>query len=279
MAMQADKLRQALESIRGVRIPELPSEIIELEAEIKSKFCNTYSIAKIIERNTTLSGEVIRLANSPMMKLREPAKTIRDALNVVGLDNIYNLVVAAAYERIFGTEGLYRDIMTHSVDVGFVMAHMSEWVQDISRDQAYMVGLFHNVGALMYATKNAKLYNKLFVASMSFPWKIIPKEEELMGSNHCFVGILVAKKWLLPVEAINAIMLHHTHKLSDIPDDKVRALVAMIQVANAIVAEVSLGAYRGQEMKDYEKQAMRELMIDYDVIRELRNRLLTDRNE
>lgn len=276
--MRQDKLRQALESIRGIRIPELPSEIIELENELNRKLCNSFTIAQIIERNATLSGEVIRLANSPMMRLQEPANTIRDAINVLGLDNIYNLVVSAAYQRIFGSDRLYQDIMTHSVDVGFVMAYMSEWVHDVSRDQAYMVGLFHNIGALMYANKNPEVYGKLFINSMSFPLRVIEKEEKLMGSNHCLVGILVAKKWALPVDVINTIMLHHTQDLSKIQNDRVRGYVAMIKVANAIVAEVSLGAYRGQEMKDDEKAGMEELMIDYEIIKELRNRLLTDQH-
>ncbi|WP_321276290.1 HDOD domain-containing protein [Thiomicrorhabdus indica] len=274
--MKEDKLRRAFESIKGIRIPELPGEIIELEHELSRKLCNSYTVAQIIERNATLSGEVIRLANSPMMRLREPAGTIRDAINVIGLDNIYNLVVSAAYQRIFGSDRLYKDILTHSVDVGFVMAYLSEWVQGVSRDEAYMVGLFHNIGSLMYANKNPEVYSKLFINSMSFPVRIIEKEEEIMGANHCMVGILVAKKWSLPMDVLNTIMLHHTPKVSVIQDDRVRALVAMIKVANAVVAEVSLGAYRGQEMKDYEKDGMNELMIDYDVIKELRNRLMTD---
>ncbi|WP_130537594.1 HDOD domain-containing protein [Thiomicrorhabdus indica] len=274
--MKEDKLRRAFESIKGIRIPELPGEIIELEHELSRKLCNSFTVAQIIERNATLSGEVIRLANSPMMRLREPAGTIRDAINVIGLDNIYNLVVSAAYQRIFGSDRLYKDILTHSVDVGFVMAYLSEWVQGVSRDEAYMVGLFHNIGSLMYANKNPEVYSKLFINSMSFPVRIIEKEEEIMGANHCMVGILVAKKWSLPMDVLNTIMLHHTPKVSVIQDDRVRALVAMIKVANAVVAEVSLGAYRGQEMKDYEKDGMNELMIDYDVIKELRNRLMTD---
>lgn len=274
--MIEDRLKQALNSIRGIRIPELPGEIIELERELKRKLCNTSNVADIIERNATLSGEVIRLANSPMMRLKEPAKTIRDAINVIGLDNMYNLVVSAAYQRIFGSDPLYKDIMTHSVDVAFVMAFLSEHVQGVSRDEAYMVGLFHNIGAMMFANKNAQLYSKLFINSMSFPIRIMEKEQQIMGSTHTMVGVLVAKKWLLPMDVINAIMLHHIPKVETIANDKVRGLVAMIKIANAVVAEVSLGAYRGQEMKEYEKDGMHELMLDYDVINELRNRLMTD---
>jgi len=276
--MQQDDLKRALESIRGIRIPELPTEIIELEKELNSKLCNTFTVAQIIERNITLSGEVIRLANSPMMRLREPANTIRDAINVIGLNNMYNLVVAAAYKRIFGNSELYRDIMNHSVDVAILMAYLSEYVEGMSRDYAYMVGLFHNVGALMYAKKNPELYTKLFIASMSFPLRVIKKENELMGGDHSYVGVLVAKKWGLGVEVINTIMLHHVDEVRKIKNDRVRALVAMLKVCNAVVAETSLGAYRGDEMKRYEKDGIHELMIDYDVIKDIRNRLLVDNN-
>ncbi len=270
-----EKLREALKAIQGHKIPELPQEVLALEKEIKSKFCSLATVAQIIEMNTTLSGEVMKIVNSPVIKLKEPVTSIRDAVNVMGLDNIYNLVVAAALKNLFGEGGLFKDIMDHSVDVAFCMADISEWVEGVNRDEAYMLGLFHNAGALLMASKDKAKYEPLFRASMSLPVTAIQKENAAFGFNHTMVGVLIAQKWHLPVEMLNAIMLHHNEKCERIKDAKVRAMVAMIKVANAIVSEISLGAYRGGEMSAYEKDGIDELMIPSAVISEIRSALMS----
>ncbi|MBD3775678.1 MAG: HDOD domain-containing protein [Thiotrichales bacterium] len=270
-----DKLRKAMEAIRGIKIPELPEEVLLLEKEVKSKFANIITVAEIIEKNTTLSGELMRLVNSRVMNLKVPCSSIRDAVNVLGLDNIYHLVVASAIKNLFSQKGLFKDIMDHSVDVAFCMADISEWVAEVTRDEAYMLGLFHNAGALLLASKNEERYAPLFSNSMSLPTSIIAKEEKEYDTNHAMVGVLVAKKWHLPVDMINAIMLHHNEACGRISNDRVRAMVAMIKIANAIVSEISLGAYRGDEMRRYEKDGVQELLIPSEAIKEIRTALMS----
>ena len=262
-------------AIQGVKIPELPDEILELEREITSKFSNVANVSDIIEKNTTLSGELLKIVNSPIMKLRQPCTSIREAVGTLGLDNVYNLVVASALKNIFGQKGLLKDIMDHSVDVAFCMADISDWVEGISREEAYMFGLFHNSGALLLASKDEKRYAAIFSNSMSRPVSILAIEDKYFGSNHAMIGVLMGKKWKLPVEMIHATMLHHTPSCEKIINDKVRAMVAMVKVANSIIAEISLGAYRGDEMKAYERDGIEELAIPYEVVSEIRTAVMS----
>lgn len=266
-----EKLKRAMVAIQGVQIPELPEEILELEREITSKFANISNVADIIEKNTTLSGELLKVVKMPAMNVPQPCNSIRDAVASLGLDKVYNLVVATALKNVFGQKGLIKDIMDHSVDIAFCMADIAEWVDGVSRDEAYMFGLFHNGGALLLASKNEKRYATLFSNSMSRPVSILAAEERAFFSNHAMIGVLLAKRWKLPLDMIQAIMLHHTPECSKIKNDKVRALVAMVKVANSIVAEISLGAYRGDEMVAYEEDGLEELMIPYEVVAEIRN--------
>ncbi len=275
--MVQNKLRNAMEAIRGVKLPELPSEVLLLQEELKSRFANVNTVASIIEKNTVMAGDVLKAINSPVMnmKLPEPVRSISEAVTLLGLENIYNLVVAAALKNLFGENELYKDVMDFSVDVAFCMADISDWVDDVTRDEAYMLGLFHNVGALVLVSKDPEGYGKIYANSLSMPESVIKTEEKKYGSDHATIGVLVAKKWHLPVDFMNAIMLHHTHDCSTIQNDRVRALVAMIKLANAIVAEISLGAYVSSEMRDFEKRSREELMIDPDVISEIRTSLMS----
>ncbi|BBP43005.1 HDOD domain-containing protein [Thiosulfativibrio zosterae] len=276
--MLQQKLQEAMQAIYGHKIPEIPEEILRLEKELQSKFPNIIQIANIIEQNATLSGEVIKIINSPIMKLKlnSPIKSIRDAVKVLGLDNIYNLVVASALKKLFSDKGLHKDIMDHSVDVAFCMAELSEFVHGITRDEAYMLGLFHNVGALMLAGINPKAFGPLFTSSLSLPKTILQKEASLFRTDHAMVGVLITKKWHLPSTMIHAIMLHHNESCERIKNDEVRAMVGMLKVANAVVSEISLGAYSGVEMKEYQQDGIKELMLQQEDLKMVRTALMTN---
>ena len=270
-----ESLRNALAAIDGIQIPDLPEEIIQLESEIKSPFANTVKITEIISQNTTLSGQVMRVINSPVMRLKDPIKSIRDAVNVMGLDNIYNLVVCSALMNLFGSKDLHKDIMKHSVGVAFCMADISDRVEGISRDEAYMLGLFHNVGALMLASKSAEEYEPLYHNSLSMPLSINEKEEASFSSNHAMIGVLVCKKWHLDSDMLSAIMLHHNQSCAAISSERVRTLVAMIKAANGFVSEIYLGAFKSTEMKDYEHDGMEALNLPEEAWTEIRSALMS----
>jgi HD-like signal output (HDOD) protein len=241
---------------------------------LKSRLVNSYDVAAIIDKDTTLSGEVLTLINSPVTKIQVEVRSIREAVEILGLDNIRNLLISAVLKRLFGNDTLYQDIMEHSVDVAFCMADLSEWVQGVERDEAYMLGLFHNGGALMLATKDPQGYLKLFSQSHSLPLDVIAKEQAKYGTDHATVGVLLGKRWHLPLDMLSAILLHHVPECASIQNPKVRAYVALIKVANAIVSEISFGGYRGDQMKAYEKDGQKELMISDAIIREIRLALM-----
>jgi len=268
------KLRNAMEAIHGLKTPEIPEEVLQLEGLLKGKFPNMLEVASIIEKNTTLSGETLKIVNSPVMKLKVPVQSIREAVSKLGLNNIYNLVVVSALKNIFNKSGLVNDIMNHSVDVAFCMAEIADYVHGMSRDEAYMLGLFHNSGALMLAEKDPSGYGSMYSNALSNPISIIQKEEATYRTNHAMVGVLVTQKWKLPVPMINAVLLHHNNRCASIQNEEVRMMVAMLKLANAIVSEISLGAYCGGEARHYEQDGAHELMISDQTLKEIRTSLM-----
>ena len=261
--------------MQGVEIPEMPEEVMLLQRELSSKFANSGAVAGIIEKNATISGEVMRMANSPSSKLPQPVTSIRQAVDVLGMNRLYNLVVAAALNNCFSGKKLLKDILDNSVDVAFCMTDLADWVDGVSRDEAYMLGLFHNVGALLLASKDEKKYEAFYLRSMSMPNTVLSEENSAYGSNHTMTGVLVAKKWLLPNEMIQAIMLHHNNACEKISNPKIRAMVAMLKIANVLVSEISMNAFLSEETRNYMNDGVQELLIPDEVISEIRTALLS----
>jgi len=82
------RLRAAMAAIKGVKIPDLPKEVFELQQALQCKLPNNQDIANIISANTKLSGEVLRIVNSPIMKLKRQVNSIREAVDSLGYANL-----------------------------------------------------------------------------------------------------------------------------------------------------------------------------------------------
>jgi len=268
-----DQLRAAMGAIKGIKIPDLPKEVLELDQALASKFPNNQDITDIIKSNTKLSGEVLRIVNSPAMKVKSEVKTIRDAVENLGHKNLKNLVLASAMKNIFNKREV-NEIIEHSKDVAFCCAELSDHVHGVSRDQAYLAGLFHNAGGLLLATKDPEHYVKMFSQLNTRPVSAMEKEHKAYGANHTYIGVLMGQKWRLGVDVLNAIVAHHA-PIEGIKSDSARTLVAMIKIANVVVNEISYGSFMTQEAKDYLKEGREELMLDYDDIDDVRKALAT----
>lgn len=264
------KLRRAFVAIAGVKIPDMPEEIIELDKEMNARYPNTVNMTQIIGKNTVLAGEVLKIANSPAMRPKQHIASIAQAVSVLGTQNLKNMVVAAALRQIWGCAKTMREIIEHSADVAYCAAELANLVQGVTPDEAYVCALFHNGGAILLANKVPDAYSELFFQSHSLPFTSIQKEEALCNTNHTVVGLLMAKKWQLSEAMTQAIYYHHIDKCSRIADEKVRLLVGLLKVANGIVAETSLGAYIGAEMTQYYEDGLDTLMLGPHQVKEVR---------
>ncbi|MBD3767175.1 MAG: HDOD domain-containing protein [Gammaproteobacteria bacterium] len=269
------KLRRAFQVIQGVKIPDLPEEVIALNNEVSSRYPNTQNMVAIISKNALLAASVLRIANSPAMRPKQVIKTIPQAVAILGTVNLKNMVLASALKQAFGGNGTIREIMDNSVDVAFCMAELANGVHGVSPDEAYLCGLFHNCGAFLLSCKDAKTYSEVFFQSLSLPVTSIEKEEALFNTNHAVVGLLMAKKWSLSPEITEAIYDHHMVRCDLIANEKVRLLVALIKTANGIVSETSMGSYIGVEMTEQFNDGIDTLMLDDKDIKGVRMALQT----
>lgn len=269
------KLRRAFQAIQGVSVPDLPEEVLALNQEVSSRYPNMQHMVAIISKNAILAADVLRIANSPVMRPKQVIKTIPQAVAILGTVNLKNMVLASALKQAFGGNTTIRDIMDNSADVAFCMAELANSVEGVSPDEAYLCGLFHNCGAFLLSCKDAKAYGDIFFQSLSLPQSAIDKEEASFNTNHAVVGLLMAKKWQLSGEITQAIYDHHKPQCDDISNEKVRLLVALIKVGNGIVSEISMGSYIGVEMTEQFNDGVTTLMLDNKDIKAVRMALQT----
>lgn len=271
------QLIKAHQMMAGSDIPMMPAEVIELMHIFEAtEFPDMQEIAQIIERNTTLSGEMIKVANEPGFSApeAETVSTIKQAVDAIGLGRLKNLITSLGFKSQIQGQ-VFEEILDHSVDVSRIAAALSGWVDGVSADEAYMAGLFHNAGAIILAM-NFPDYEKTFYNTITNCYSGLVKEADAYEVSHGVYGLLVAKKWHLDNVYSQVLLIHHQRDLSKIKNDKVRTLVALVQLANSIVSEVTFDSYFGTEVKEMHANSQRELALEDEVIDEIRIAVLSN---
>lgn len=273
------KQQMALASaqLAGFDIPTLPEEIMALQTLFQqSEFPDMAEVARIIERNTMLSGEVIKVANQPqfLQKGADPVHTIKGAVEALGLFKLKNLVLGLGFKTQISGQ-VFDELLEHTVDVANVAAELSHWVEGVASDEVYMAGIFHNAGAFIMEMKFQD-YHSVFYNTLTNYYSGLKKEVAAYQASHGIYGLLVAKKWHLDALYAQIMLVHHQRDLALIKNDRVRLYVALVQLANAIVSEASFDQYIGHEVKEMKQHAQEVLMIPEDVVDEVRLALMSN---
>jgi len=271
------QLLVAKEMMAGTEVPMMPAEVVQINRIfLQTEFPDVGEITEIIERNTTLSGELIKVANEPGFSQpnAEEVKSVKQAIDAIGMSRLKNLMTSLGFKgQIKGA--IFDSILDHSIDVARVAAALAGWVEGVSVDIAYMAGLFHNAGAIILAMKYED-YEKYFLNTITNCYSGTVLELKRYKVTHGIYGLLVAQKWRLDKIMSQLILLHHQKDLSKIKNDQVRTLVALVQLANCIVSEVTFNNYMGSEIKQMMQTAKNELMIGSEVINEIRIAVLSN---
>jgi len=261
----------------NVEIPTMPKEVMELNQLFQQdEFPDLNVMEKIISQNAALAGEVIKISNEPQfLRPRGSAvHSIKDALNVIGLNRLKNLITSVGAIMAFKNRG-FEEVNEFNLNVAKIASELSQYTEEVKEDEAYLAGLFHNAGTLLFAAKFED-YDKVFLSSLKFAYRANLLEEKKYQTSHTIAGMLVGKQWQLDKFFNQIILLHHQRDLSKIEDTHVRTLIAIIQVSIALVTQTLFEEYSSEEVDLMLQNASSELLLEDDYLDEFRSILLSD---
>jgi len=136
-------------------IPTMPKEVLELTNLFAvEEFPDINQLQNIISENASLVAELIKAANHQQYITQRKSKviSIRDAISVIGLTRLKNLVISIGYQLQSQKTSL-REISEFNLYTAKVASEIAFYVEGINEDEAYLAGLFHNAGTLLFSAK------------------------------------------------------------------------------------------------------------------------------
>lgn len=229
-AREADDLITGLQRRLGdtslPTLPEVAMGILELVSRPNSTI---KQFTEVIKTDQSLTGRLLRLANSAQFAQRTPVTTLDRAMILLGMDRLkamalgFHLSKAAAGSNRAAT---VKQLWTQSLYHGLLAHRVAERVNREVAGEAFIVGLMSDAGVSMMPKLAGENYHRS-VNPSDPPAKQFLDEYRNLELTHVDVAVTLAKMWKLPDLLATPIANHHTPPIAVNTSDSLSVLNAI----------------------------------------------------
>jgi HD-like signal output (HDOD) protein len=184
----------------------------EIETLMASPGNGTAGIARLIGQDVGLAAAVFKVVNSPFYGLGKPVESVAQAILLLGVNQLVNIVKAASLRQAVGGHELaYEKFWERSQEIAslaLIVANLQISACNVQPDQAYLAGLFHECGVPVLMERFPD-YCKAFRLGEGNHWPDFHEEDRRFNTDHAVVGYLLAHHWKLPGFICEAVRHHH----------------------------------------------------------------------
>jgi len=250
----------------AVRIPSPPPHLDEINRLLDDPKATMEQIGELIHQDAGLTASLYRILAKPIYGLRKPPETVAQAISLVGLTTLANLVKGLSLQTaIYGDSAFLPWFWERANDIAALasaIAKRQRTVCNVYPEHAHLAALFLDCGVPILVQHSPK-YEDSFMSSFGYHWPDLLAEDSRFDTDHAVVGHLAARHWHLPDYVCQAIRWHHEPINVE---QKAATLVAILQTAmhiHNVYAREDDG-----EWTQYAEQALEEIGVTKDGLKE-----------
>jgi HD-like signal output (HDOD) protein len=231
--------------IRNIGIPPRPAILDKIDAEMRKAEPDFKHLAEIIGSDVGLAASIVKVANSPFFGFGKQARSVAEALLVLGLKTVIHTIAGHALQNTFPRIPSLERFWDSAAQTARISGWLAQRLRGRLRvrpEEAYTFGLFRDCGIPVLMIPFPEYPKILGQANAEQLLPFTDVEDRLLSINHALVGAELAEDWRLPVEIQWAIRRHHDPAafaavLSDRQQQAMQHLVAVAQLAEHLIQE------------------------------------------
>src|SRR5688500_2256836 len=215
--------------VKSNGIPTCPAILTKLVREMRDDDPDFTKIGRMIGADVGLAAAMLKTVNSPFYGLRSKATSVPQALALLGLRNVAQLVTGLLLRQAFSGANSreMEEYWESSSSVALLTAWLAPKVKGVNRDDAYTFALFRDCGIPVLMTTFD--YDPAPCGTAD-PAAMLAAEHENYGVDHAALGYQLATSWLLPDSTCQAVLGHHNYGQDDLPASSAK-LIALALAA------------------------------------------------
>ncbi|MFZ6775605.1 HDOD domain-containing protein [Undibacterium sp. Ji83W] len=208
--MNPISLAQIIDSVKD--LPTLPAIVMELLNNIDNEELDMHELAQKVSHDMALTAKTLRYANSPYYATMIKVTTVQQAISLLGLSTVRQIIMTAALTGCFPENNCrgfdHKEFWRHSNAVAIAARILARRLK-LNTDVAFTAGLLHDIGALVLATCYTEAYETVLAQRQGLQTTQYEAEKQILGIDHAMVGETLATQWNFSEVMIKAISGHH----------------------------------------------------------------------
>ena len=227
-------LKVLASALTGVR--PFPAVVEQVRALARDPSTALSDMGRLVEQDVGIATNLLRVANAPASGLTQRCTSVRHAVSLLGTTRVAEVAAAAAALAFVeeSTEA-HPALAAHALGVAGV-AQMLAPIIGLSPDEAFTMGLLHDVGAILVLQSGDPFYDGLIEDAPLGDEPDVDDEIALMGFDHGSLGGEVLRQWRLPAPLPEVVALHHRWEAALDAGGAVAAMVALLRSAEKIAS-------------------------------------------
>jgi len=215
-------------------LPQFPENITLIQKLIADPDSDMPLIAKQISVDPALTADLLKIVNSAQYMLSRKVDSIFEAVKMVGIKGIKNLLYSYGTQKILGDDTAEKKkLWEHSYKTAFYAYNLVKNFKNDHNilDDVYVGGILHDMGKIIFSNVHPEMLEK--IKNFSIEKNLPPSTFENLASgvNHAEIGAMIAEKWNFPDKLVIAIRYHHDPEAAAIPAEE-KNLVDAVYLAN-----------------------------------------------
>jgi len=238
---------QAEELIKEIGIPPCPAVLTEFIAESRRDEPDFRRLSHLINKDTALAASILKTINSPFYGLNKKAKTVQEALSLLGLRETTRLISGLLLRRAFAScdTPAMQEYWDTSSRVAMLSAYLGRELAVAPLEEGHTFGLFRDCGVPVLLIRYPEYASMLTETAFQNERGRSESERARFGFDHAQVGATLAQSWHLPNEMWQAIHVHLGYDAANFAADSKTMRHAKL-IALGLLAERMLLTHRGK---------------------------------
>lgn len=241
-------------------LPPFPAVIGKALQLIEDPKSTAQNVVEVIQYDQSITVDVLRRCNSSYMGLRKPVHSLKEALVMIGFNQLLEIILSKEISRYFyrpckGYDLESGELWRHSVACALLSRIISKRLNQEPSPSHFTAALLHDVGKMILSHFVQDYFEEIKELTRLKKISFVEAEKEVLGIDHAELGGRITAQWRFPNAIVSAIRYHHIPFLS--PED--RSVVQLVNLCDmvAIITGIGGGAdgllYRfyGEVMKQY----------------------------
>ena len=182
----------------------LSDSFLRIKELIDDESSTIDDISEVILIDPALAGTILKLANSSFFNYPGKIDTISKAVLVLGITEVYNLVIAyfstKAFKDISAEQSYLEDFWERSVDCALLIKYLGCRLKLRNAERLFILGLLHNLGELVIQQISPEKIAQCYSDDITYlPWI---KQQDILDFTYAECSEELLKLWHLPYSLI-----------------------------------------------------------------------------